>query len=544
MSRHPDFQRILDEHNKYYCDGKPTCEAGVTAYNTWLNLLEIDENKPYGWGLEAFRFAKDIFTFAKEDKENKYYKVLVGFPLKSMNGNVYTEKELKAATETLIGIVPNLNHYPEYSLEDVRVGLKVEFVGAAYEDGAAEAVLKVPKALVCPDCSKGTTICDLIDNKIIVNVSLEASCERENQCNNMKFTGCALLTAKNVDGSPHKKTLPGIPLARIFPLEMIVAEAFRAVKEGKKPKRKSRIEIIGLGYPPENFRYAPWDQDVIYPDAKNQCPKGWMLNISRNECLPVDCPAGFVLDATRGECIPLPVSIPEGTKVVMGIMVGDDSHKPVVKVKREKKPIKAKKSAQELADDDLDRSTILLRAVRAENRNKGLDEQVAELEVLLAKEIRSRIEEKSDAKASIRGLKEERDRLLETEKTRIKDGKEKDTRHNKAVQEHLNQIEQLIKAHNERILELEKQIIEKGLELETIISSRDDYKNQAEAALEQLTEMTTKYNESLATNLKLTNTITELNEDMIKLTGEVNIAKESLKSVKKSARRIIATTNP
>ena len=212
MERHPDFERIFDEHVKYYCKGGPVCNEAVQAYNDWLKLLDLDENKRYGESFEAFRFAKDIIEFAKEDKENKYYKVLIGFPLKSMNGNVYTEAELKQAAETVVGLVPNLNHYPEYMLEATEKDIKAEFIAAAYEDGSVESMLKVPKELACPDCSKGTKIYTLIDEKFIVNVSLEASCSREGVCNNMEFTGCALLTAKPIEDSPHKKTLPGIPL--------------------------------------------------------------------------------------------------------------------------------------------------------------------------------------------------------------------------------------------------------------------------------------------------------------------------------------------
>lgn len=318
--RHPDFQRILDEFVKYY----GSKEKGESEYYDWIDELGLDETKPYGYGLEAFRFAKDKISLWKEDEENKYYKVLIGFPLTSMNGNVYTEDELKAAAKTLIGITPNLNHWDDVKL----TGCK--FVDSAYEDGANEAILKVPKSLVCPECGKDKKFYEYIDEKHIVNVSLECSCFTKGEdgaCRGMKYTGGALLT---------KDTLPGIPLARIFPLEAIMREAL--MRGHHKEKKKLVVKVVGLSNEAQldpADPNKPLDKNPIKPDGHFQCPDGMIYSPTQGKCVPSKtCPDGQAWDDALGKCMPIVVAPPEGTDVQTGKQAaGDSSHEPIEYVK-------------------------------------------------------------------------------------------------------------------------------------------------------------------------------------------------------------------
>lgn len=211
--RHTDFQRIYDEFCKYY--KRP--DIADKEYYTWLHGYGCDESKPYGRSLESFQWAKDMLRLLKEDADNKYYGCLVGLPLTSMNGNVYRERDLIAAALTLKGKSPSVNHKDAYWLKNE--GVVVE--DAKYEDGAVEAVLRVPKSAKCPVDRSYMT--ELLDNGKILNVSLEGTNEGVFEFTDPPFT---LLTSD---------VLPGIPLARIKPLEKIVSEAFHGtISTGKK----------------------------------------------------------------------------------------------------------------------------------------------------------------------------------------------------------------------------------------------------------------------------------------------------------------------
>jgi len=219
--RHPDFEKIYRQFMKRYC-GSPDeeCERGKRVYYAWLNKLGLDDTKPYRKPQEKFNWAKSAFTYWKQDKQAKYYKVEALFPLSSMNYNVYTEDELVAAARTLIGKPVNLNH------DHVLRGITI--VDAEYEDGAVECVLRVLKTA---GRGLGLNICDMIDNKEILHVSIEAVCLRGidytpegRKCKGLVFTGLALLT---------KDVLPGVPLTRIEPVEKIV-ENFKFTSLGEK----------------------------------------------------------------------------------------------------------------------------------------------------------------------------------------------------------------------------------------------------------------------------------------------------------------------
>ena len=231
FERHSDFERIRNEFIKYYGSVK----MGDDEYRAWLKALNLDEDKSYGSSQkEKFSFLKPMIAKLKEDKDNIYYRVLVGFPLTSMNDNLYTQSKLSAAAGGLVDAFDcNLNHIHDLEFTGCR------YIAARFEDGAVEAVLKVPRALLCTidlsqhyyEVGEGKPLYQYIDEGTIVNQSLEAD-----ETGGFHFTGSALLT---------KDTLPGIPLSRIFPLETVVSEALSASQMLKAKPRK--LQIVGLG---------------------------------------------------------------------------------------------------------------------------------------------------------------------------------------------------------------------------------------------------------------------------------------------------------
>ncbi len=223
MGRHADFDRIHGEFISHF--GKA---QGELEYRSWIKDIGADETKPYGHCLESFKWAKELIEKVKEDEDNEYFKVWPAFPLKSMNGNVYTRDMLEKAVKSLVGKVPTMQHKDKYRLDGAK------YVAAQIEDDAVETLLKIPKKLECPIPKWNKTVCKMIHDKDIVNVSLEMQ--------NGEFDTVTLLV---------KDTLPGIPLARIRPLEAIMREAFEMV-EMKKTGVRIKVEgaeIDGLQVP-------------------------------------------------------------------------------------------------------------------------------------------------------------------------------------------------------------------------------------------------------------------------------------------------------
>lgn len=284
-NRHQDFEYILGEFNRYYCKGEAECPKAMSEYNAWLKALKLNDSKSYGQARESFQWAKDMISRFKEDASNVYYKVLVGFPTKSMNRNVYKERDLVAAAHTLVGKHPSINHKDEYRLSPAnphnRWGV-VTVVAAAPEDGAVEAILQVPKTAKCPVCN-GALLTELIDAKRIYNVSLEGACnghDHEGNCDGFEFTenGFSLLTTD---------VLPGIPMTKIFPLESFMfiepkhsksAQAIRIV--GLKTTR-TEGELSGLTNPDQTVK-------VVQPDDNGKCPEGTMWSSRVNGCVNID----------------------------------------------------------------------------------------------------------------------------------------------------------------------------------------------------------------------------------------------------------------
>jgi hypothetical protein len=315
--RHPDFEKIYRQFL--------TVEDGENRYYNWISALNLDETRNYANSMkEQFNWIKRHvdFNLWKEDSRSKYWKVEAGFPLTSMNENVYTEDELLRSARTIKGQIVNVNH--KYSLPTV------EILAGEYENGVVECVLRVPKSLQCPVCSENKTVNDLIESNGIVNVSLEASCayapSEFGKCEGMYFTGLSLLT---------KDTLPGIPLTRLMPLEHIMVEALQSSTGKRKMKKKIVMEILedtiadercpeGQIRNPETGKCEPVASDnssemqtvditpmepkpSMEPDENGQCEPGYMLN-SIGKCVPTEeCGEGKHWDANandgQGGCV-------------------------------------------------------------------------------------------------------------------------------------------------------------------------------------------------------------------------------------------------
>ena len=237
MPRHMDFLRIYTEFCNYYK------EQGETEYYDWLHALKLDETKEYGHARESFYWKKEDIAFIEEDTDNKYYEVEVGFPTKSMNGNIYKERDLIAGALTLKGKHPSLNHKAEFWFSPENPHNRwgnIELVDGKYHEGSCKALIQVPKETVCPICN-GKPMTELIDNKKIVNVSLEGDCASgrcyDGTCNGFYFTDPPF-TFLTTD------ILPGIPLTRIKPLESIMVEALhRADETNQTLKGETRMKI-------------------------------------------------------------------------------------------------------------------------------------------------------------------------------------------------------------------------------------------------------------------------------------------------------------
>lgn len=227
--RHPDFEKIYHQFLTHIKDK----DEAISRYTDWIQALNLDETKPYGESRrEQFQWIKRHADFRlwKEDADAKYWQFEAGFPLESMNRNVYTSEELLRAARTLKGKPVNINH--EYEVAEIDV------VAAEFEDDIVEGVIRVPKGVRCP-INPSETVNDMIQTKGIVNNSLEAGCEFgvgiHGECEGMFFTGLSLLT---------RDTLPGIPLTRIMPLEAIMVEALQSSTNRRKRKvRKIKMEV-------------------------------------------------------------------------------------------------------------------------------------------------------------------------------------------------------------------------------------------------------------------------------------------------------------
>jgi hypothetical protein len=546
--RSRDFAKIATQFDWYYCHGKHPCNEGQKKYYDWLNALGLDESKPYSHSQESFRWAKDMISLAKEDEEAKYYKVLVGFPLESMNGNVYTEEELRSAVSGLKGKVPNLNHIPEYRLEDKALGLKAETVDAKYEDGACEALLRVPRRLKCPECSRGKTMCDLLDEKKIVNVSLEAKCRSvgpANACLGMEFETYALLT---VD------TLPGIPLARIFPIEKLID----VTPKGAKP----RMVEVKIKLESEN------------PSGEATCPEGMIWDTATGTCVPK--PADNTGDEAKNLADPATYRDANGGVNIALVQktLGKLDETPGIP-DAEKEKIRAMlqsllpKEEEPEKDESLDASVkvseLELKNFKAEQRAKSLEEQVKNAELQYKKELQktiklsetgkaqkaeiTRLEKALDAanKEALDTRKDLLDARDELRKARNEAAAQISTIQSEARGKVLEAEAETKKVRLDAASELEKAKTEAKIQVdaatrsvgETAVS-RDEYKRQMEAEKNRADDLDKKYLDALNANRELSKKIVDQNEALLGKEKELVSKDEDLAKAKRLGK-VIAT---
>lgn len=584
--RHPDFQRIHTEFTKYYCHGNNSCRQGDNEYYQWINDLRLDESKPYADSKEQFHWAKDMIRKFREDTEAAYYKVLIGFPIASMNNNVYSEEEWQRVADTLEGVTPTLNH------DDNLVLHGAKWVANKYEDGAMESILRVEKNAICPICD-GKPITQLIDSKRIVNVSLEASCENRpfpgsgEVCQGMTLHNATLLTSDR---------LPGIPMARIFPLESIMSEALTVTRsnnirfkqrEQKKRKtimvkKKGRIKVeVQIKDDPNK----PAPEPTTQPDDNMQCPDGQRWSDEQGKCVPsTDCPEGQVWSDEMGQCIDIKPSEPEGTTVSMGSQVPDTSKKSVEQVEpdengecpeghvlqdgvcvkqeqvdlvepdengecpegfrnqdgvcvkiEEPKPepeeqvepdadgncpegyvkqdgVCVKKEKPDDVQRDLEYSTAMLRAYKAEAESMSMKQKLVFYENELAEKVKSILHQQGEIKSLKEQAQSREQRIMRRDQSII----DRDI----SIKERENRIETLVK--------------ERGKLREEMATD----KKIVEQANTQYESVNAKYQDILKTNLDLSKRLTKANEDYLTVAKENQALKEALEKMRRVGKRI------
>ncbi len=533
--RHADFERIRNEFIKYYGG----VEAGDREYHAWLKALNLDETKSYAFSQkEKFSFIKPMLAKFKEDKDNVYYKVLVGFPLTSMNDNLYTQSKLSAAANGLVDAFDcNLNHLAGYDLPGVR------YVAAKFEDGAVEAVLKVPKSLRCSidltqhmyDIGEGKPLYEWIDEHVIVNQSLEASEE-----GGFHFTGSALLT---------KDTLPGIPLSRIFPLEHVVSEA---LSTSQKLKGKTlKIRVTGLS------------------------------NMSAEQH---SCPTGQHWDENKGACVPDEGTgnPPEGTDVNVGDNVGDNSKKPVeadypwddciadmqaqghdadsaaricaaiknstvshaMLFKLAKTPAEARKLVAERMTkdplfaylaDEVERLKTSQSAQVISSLNVAKARAESDLETLKLQTSAQLESAKNEAAAKVKGA--------ELAKAKAEDNFIEESKRRQKAEGKVEELEKQVEKLDKQVTENNKGTINDGARIKDLerrladaVEARDNVKGENEKLVKKNEEIDGKYREQLKKNLDLSKELTHTNEELLKTSEKAEKLDVDLKKAKRLAK--------
>ena len=582
-SMHRDFIRIQNEFTNYYCKSADACEQGTFEFNAWVQDLGINTSKPYGQCLEAFQWAKHMISKYKEDAKHTYYKVLFAFPIESMNGNVYTEEEIMNSVKSVIGQSPSINHW-EDTRKDFEAG-GVVYVGAAYEDGACEAILKVPNGFICPLCDKGKPLTEWIDEKKIVNVSLEATCKdtgEGNICLGLEFKAPTLLTSD---------TLPGIPLARISPMEKFIP-AILAREGAIKVPRKKKIEV------------KLFDEEL--PDEQGQCPEGMTWNSTSGKCEQgTDCPDGQHWNDAEGKCVPditpdpekvdAPIGVsptPAEKKALMEAMTEDEIKTKIADLSSqldalygsEPEPVsstdyskidvlqaeldgykaalttliranavappvgeqqdcddgmvwdaeagqcvpdtgEAATPSAEKAGLELKISELELANLQKEQQFKSTEEQVLFLQTKVKQAIIDSMTLTAELKASENMVSKLETSVTKRDKT-ILDKERTISEKNTAIQ---------------RMADDHKEVLDKATErAEVTNESREQYKTQLEELRDHMEKLDTKYNAQLDINLAQTLKLTETNEKMADLVAEQGELKAQVKKAKRLSKVIIS----
>ena len=458
MNRHNDFIRIRNEFINYYKN-----EAkGDYEYYQWLNALHLDEGLCYSQTHESFQWAKDMLKTVGEDAENKYYKVLVAFPLESMNGNIYKEADLQEDARSVTKGHPSLNHKDEYLFCPESKWGAVYVTGAEYEDGAVEALLKVPKTTVCP--VTGERLYTVIDQKRIVNVSLEgftASNGRFHFNEQIPFT----LLMNNV--------LPGIPLARIFPIET----KLEAYLPGLKSSINRKIRIIGLDNKMKEEKTPNAD---LCPSCGKPLTDG---KCSNPECKPKD------EEAKSDNFNPI---IPVVTNA------GVNAKGPAIPDENDKKMIQGESIPE-----------LKVKALRAE-------------QALITERKQFEEKEKSfELRQAETGLE------LQKAYSRISNLEGVNATHESTI----NRLEKQTESLNKEKVADAAEVKSLTRRLEDMTESRESYKCDFEALKQDKEKLEAKYRETLTNNLALEKKLTETNEEYLVVAKKSEQLEDKIKHV-------------
>lgn len=458
--RHADFERIRNEFITYYKN-----EAkGDYEYQQWLNALHLDERLCYSQTHEKFQWAKDMLKTVGEDAENKYYKVLVAFPLESMNGNIYREADLQEDARSVTKGFPSLNHKDEYRFSPESKWGPVYITGAEYEDGAVEALLKVPKTTVCP--VTGEKLYTVIDQKRIVNVSLEgftASNGRFHFSESIPFT----LLMSNV--------LPGIPLARIFPIET----KLEAYLPGLKSSLNRRIKIIGLDPPMKK------EEKTAEADLCPSCGKP----MTNGKCTNTECDMYKKEAASDNPINPIKPVVTNAGVAAKGPAIPDSNdQKSILGESVPELKVKALRAEQALITErrqfeEKEKSFELRQAETGLELQKNYN-QISKLEGIIATH-----------EATIARLEKQTESL---NKEKIADAAE-------------------VKSLTRR--------------LEDMTESRDNYKRDFEALKQEKEKLEAKYRETLTANLTLEKKLTDTNEEYLAVAKKSEQLEDKIKHV-------------
>jgi len=269
-----DFERIYNSFLANY----PTREEAETLYYDWLKVMKLDETRPYCQARESYAWTRDNIQFIKENNTHKFYEVEVGFPTTSMNHNTYKKRDLVAASTRLKGKHPSLNHKSQFWFSPKNPQNRwgnIPIVDGRFHEGISKALVAVPKDMICPVCEGDKRMVDLIDEKKIVNVSLEGECAGEHcidgSCEGFYYTDPPF-TFLTTD------VLPGIPMTRIKPIESytgipsqstISRGTTKKVKLELKNKKKQESKTLKIKLVPKQKKEARDPDDMgHYKPAK------------------------------------------------------------------------------------------------------------------------------------------------------------------------------------------------------------------------------------------------------------------------------------
>jgi len=588
--RHPDFNKIYTQFQ--------TVEDGENRYLNWIKALNLDETRPYGQSMkEQFKWVKrhvDLVLW-KEDSRAKYWQVEAGFPVESMNRNIYSSEELHESARTLAHKPVNLNH--KFPLPTI------EIPAAKYEDGVVEAVLRIPKNLHCPICDKTETINDLIENGGIVNVSLEAQCTLQSddpqKCEGMEFTGLSLLSSA---------TLPGIPLTRLMPLEHIMVEALQSSTRRRKNVKTIKMEVLEddnseprsdaerakahFSISDEKWNSLSEEEKQAYidklpprgsaemqtvditpiqpkpsmePDENGQCPSGYMLN-SIGKCVPTeDCGEGMHWDANAndgaGACVADTPPKPEHPETSHGlpaapqedVLTDGSTEQPTA---GEQPPITGTDKLPSMppsgepapeaptslpADVQPQEPTVPDSHDCGDGRHYDydLDQCVPNQPITeTALKISQAKVDADNAKIQLKTMEDQRDDW----KNRYQQTLAQNLTHETKIKTLEQRIEKLERLRNEAQRNFLNEQTEKEKAVakhRTEIANREEYREQAEQWKATEEQTSRKYHSVLSTNLELSKRLTKANEDYLTVATERDRLKEALNKAKSISKKVV-----